>query len=74
MSLYVLYYSTIILIQSYKRNFDFFSYNVKEREKKLKILSSKPNQIKKETMPLKLFFHSSRYLNRSPRYNDSKFQ
>ena len=45
----------------------------KNSEKRFKILSSKSTQEREESMPLKLLFVSSRYLDPFPRYNDPKY-
>lgn len=47
-------------------------FSRKKHEKKLKILSLKPSQKMEETVPLKLLFVLSRYLNPLLRYKDLK--
>ena len=49
-------------------------FQVKIHDKKLKILSSKSTQNTEEATPLKSLFELSRYLDRLPRYKDSKCQ
>lgn len=43
------------------------------KKKVREVLSPKPNQNIEETIPVKLLFGSSRYLDRLARYKDSKF-
>ena len=49
-------------------------FQVKIHDKKLKILSSKSTQNTEEATLLKSLFELSRYLDRLPRYKDSKCQ
>ena len=48
-------------------------FHVKKPKKRLIILSSKPSQKIEDTVPLKLLFALSRYLDPLPRYKDLKF-